>query len=270
MNNSGVKRLLALFALEALDDDTFVGKTPSTTPGGRLFGGQVAAQSLRAACLTVSPERRPHSMHAYFIRPGRPGEPLRLEVRRTRDGRSFCTRHVTAAQGGKPILELIASFQEDEPGEEWQPPAPGVPGPDEIGRISLPDWLGALGAFDIRPVGGPFADGFPLTHPFWIRVPHPLDDDPSLHACLLTFLSDLAVVHSARAAGWATPLAQSASLDHALWFHRPARADEWILYTQSSPSAQGGRGLAFGRMFAADGRLVASAAQEGMLRIKDS
>ncbi|RAY16421.1 acyl-CoA thioesterase II [Actinomadura craniellae] len=267
MNDSAVERLLALLDLDPVGDDTFAGSPGSNQPGDRLFGGQVAAQSLRAACLTVAPDRRPHSLHAYFIRPGLPDEPLRFEVRRTRDGRSFSTRHVTAAQGGKPIFELIASFQVTEPGEEWQPPAPaGLPGPEDIGPIELPDWVSALAVFDIRPVRGPAADGFVLTHPFWIRVPAPVGDDPAVHACLLTFLSDIGVVHSAMAPGWDTPISHAASLDHALWFHHQPRVDEWLLYSVTPTGGAGARGLAHGTLHTEAGLLVASVTQEALLR----
>ncbi|SEG56619.1 acyl-CoA thioesterase-2 [Thermomonospora echinospora] len=256
--------LARMLALQPLDGDVFVADSPALGRE-RLFGGQVAAQSLRAACLTVDAGRPPHSLHAYFIRPGLPGEPLRLEVGRTRDGRTFSTRHVTAAQGGKPIFEMVASFHDPEPGHDWQPPPPApVPGPQGLEPPRLPRHPPA---FDIRLVRRPDPGGSLLPHPFWIRVREPLGDDPALHACLITYLSDMAVVSSAVAPG--SPrrsLAMAVSLDHALWFHRPARVDRWLLYSVDPVTNFGARGLARGTLHTADGVLVASIAQEALLR----
>ncbi|WP_119727539.1 acyl-CoA thioesterase [Thermomonospora amylolytica] len=255
-----------MFALEPLDGDAFV-IAPDGHGRERLFGGQVAAQSLRAACLTIEPGRPPHSLHAYFIRPGMPGEPLRLDVDRTRDGRAFSTRHVTASQGGKPIFEMVASFHDPEPGYDWPPPEPPrVPGPEGLPRPGVLRLMRHPRMFDIRLVRRPPADRFPLPHPFWIRASQRLDDDPGLHACLITYLSDMAVVSSARAPGSPRALAQAVTLDHAVWFHRPARVDEWLLYSVDPVTNHGARGLARGSLHTADGVLVASIAQEALLR----
>ncbi|WP_161602696.1 acyl-CoA thioesterase [Thermomonospora catenispora] len=255
-----------LFALQPLDGDVFL-VAPDGYGRERLFGGQVAAQSLRAACLTVPPDRPPHSLHAYFLRPGTPGEPLRLEVHRTRDGRAFSTRHVTAAQGGKPIFEMVASFHDPEPGYDWPPPEPPrVPAPEELPRPEALRRMRHPRMFDIRTVRTPLPGRFPLPHPFWIRLADRLEDDRGLHACLTTYLSDMAVVSSARAPGSPRRLAQAVTLDHAVWFHRPARVDEWLLYSVDPVVNHGARGLARGSLHTADGVLVASIAQEALLR----
>ncbi|TDC95255.1 acyl-CoA thioesterase domain-containing protein [Actinomadura sp. 7K507] len=257
--------LTRMFDLTPLGEDSFVADSPSVVRP-RLFGGQVAGQSLRAACLTAG-GRPPHSLHAYFIRPGSPDEPLNFDVSRTRDGRSFSTRHVTASQGGKPILELIASFHEPEDGFDWQlgPPS-GTPGPDGLPRLVLPSFLRHSVGFDIRVVDPPAADEWPMRHPFWIRADGPVGDDPALHACLVAYLSDLGVVSSARAPGSPRKLATAVTLDHAMWFHRPPRADRWLLFSADPVTNHGARGLARGTLHAADGTLVASIAQEALLR----
>src|SRR5687768_12008925 len=181
--------ILRLLELEAVDDDAFEAPTPTGGPG-RLFGGQVASQSLRAACLTVAAERPPHSLHAYFILPGRPGEPLRLDVQRSRDGRSFTTRHVTASQGATPIFELVASFHAAEEGEDWQLPGPSaLPDPDGLEPPDLPSSMRISLPFDIRPVAVAPPGAFPLVHPFWVRARGALGEDAATHACVLTFLS---------------------------------------------------------------------------------
>ncbi|PKK15145.1 acyl-CoA thioesterase II [Thermomonospora sp. CIF 1] len=259
-----------MFTLQPLEGDAFLAESPAVGRE-RLFGGQVAAQSLRAACLTVDPARPPHSLHVYFIRPGAIGEPLRLEVNRTRDGRSFSTRHVTACQGGKPILEMVASFHDPEPGHDWQPSPPeGVPGPEELEPVTTDRLLRHLLPFEIRMVrpGRPRRP-FLLRHPFWIRVNAPVGDDPALHACLITYLSDMGVVPSAVAPGTRGSVQMAVSLDHALWFHRPARVDQWLLYWTRPASNSGSRGLAHGTLHTRDGTLVASVAQEALLRFAD-
>jgi acyl-CoA thioesterase II len=262
----GTDRILRLLALDAVGEDAFLAPTPSEGPP-RLFGGQVASQSLRAACLTVDGARPPHSFHAYFILPGRPGEPLRLDVLRSRDGRSFTTRHVTASQGGKPIFELVASFHAPEPGDDWQLPAPeGTADPDTIEPPELPSFLRASLPFDIRPVRRAEPGAFPLVHPFWVRSRGTVGDEPSLHACIMAFLSDMGVVASARAPGSRIERFAGASLDHAMWFHRPARADDWLLFSVDPVTNFGARGLARGTLHTRDGRLVASIAQEALLR----
>jgi acyl-CoA thioesterase II len=256
-------RLLRLLELEPAGTDRFLAPTPSDGPS-RLFGGQVASQSLRAATLTVD-GRPPHSMHAYFIRPGRPGTPLELSVDRTRDGRSFSTRHVTAAQEDEPIFMLSASFHGAEPGDDWQPPAPSAPSPEEVGDVDSPlRSFSTMSPFEIRPLRT--GASFPVMHPFWVRLTDPLPDDPALHACAIAFISDMGVVGSARAPRATSAPFAGASLDHALWFHRPARADEWLLFSVDPITNFGARGLARGTMHTADGVLVASIAQEALLR----
>ncbi len=255
-----------LLTLEPDGPDAFVASTPGDGPG-RLFGGQVASQSLRAAMATVEASRTPHSFHAYFIRPGRPGQPLHLAVERTRQGRSFSTRQVTASQGGEAIFVLSASFHAAEPGDDWQLPAPvAQPDPDSLAPPALRGPFAMMSPFDLRPVAGPDPSGIPVVHPFWVRVRGEVGDDPAFHISLLTFLSDLGVVRSARAPGSTSPPFAGASLDHAMWFHRPARADQWLLYSVDPVSNFGARGLARGTLHTQDGTLVASVAQEALLR----
>ena len=254
-----------LFDLAALGGDVFLATAP---PVGRprLFGGQVAAQSLRAACLTAG-GRPPHSLHAYFIRPGDPDEQLTFEVARTRDGRSFSTRHVTAAQGGKPILELIASFHDPEDGFDWQDEPPsGVPGPEGLYEPEPPAFFPDPFGFEVRVVDPPDEGEFPLRHPYWIRAAGPVGDDPALHACLLAYLSDMAVVSASRAPGSPRELVTAVTLDHAMWFHRRPRVDQWLLYSVDPVTNHGARGLARGTLHTAGGDLLVSVAQEALLR----
>lgn len=257
------RRLLEVLDLHPAGSDTYTAATPAEGPP-RLFGGQVASQATRAATLSVDPERRAHSVHAYFIRPGRPGMPLELSVERTRDGRSFSTRRVVAAQDGEPILVLNASFHIEEPGDDWNgAPLPDVPGPDEVSEPGEGQRMfRAMNPFEIRPISP--SEG-PRLHPCWVRVREELPDDPQLHTAALTYVSDLAVIGSARApgstAGWG-----GASLDHSVWFHRPVRVDQWLLFSVDPVTNAGARGLALGSFHAADGTLVASLAQEALLR----
>jgi acyl-CoA thioesterase II len=259
-------RVLRLLDLEPAGDGAFMASTPGDGPG-RLFGGQVASQSLRAATLTVDPDRPPHSMHAYFIRPGRPGEPLRLEVDRTRDGRSFTTRQVTASQSGEPIFILSASFHAPEVGDDWQLPLPTeLADPESLPRRQVLGRFGLMSPFDVRPLSDAEPTGIPVAHPFWVRVRGEVGDDPAMHASLLTFLSDMGVVRSARAPGSTAAPFAGASLDHAMWFHRPARADEWMLFSVEPVSNFGARGLAQGTLHDRHGVRIASMAQEALLR----
>ncbi|MQA93247.1 MAG: acyl-CoA thioesterase II [Streptosporangiales bacterium] len=255
--------LLRTLDLEQLDSDLFV-----APPGGfgwqRTFGGQVVAQALRAAVLTVDPGRQVHSLHSYFIRGGRLAEPVHLEVTRTRDGGSFSTRSVTAVQEGKPIFELMASFQDQQPGEDWQAATPpSVPGPDALDPV---DFGVLTSTFDVRPVNGPRSDWSPVSHPFWFRVTEPVGDDPAMHTCLLAYMSDLVVVRAAASPVLREEPTTRASLDHAVWFHRIPRVDEWLLCDINPAAHIGQRGLAQGSMLTADGTLVASIAQEALLR----
>ena len=268
----------------------FVGRSQKM-PHGRVFGGQVLAQCVIAAGRTVTDiddgdgARHIHSLHGYFMRPGDDTKPIRFAVERMRDGNSFSTRRVHALQDGLPILSMITSFQEDAGGLDHQDPMPDVPGPE--GLRSLQEVFGGVdhpGAQHLvrRPVelrhveGNLFVDpgGDRVAHQdVWMKAVGSLPDDPLVHAAVLAYASDYTLLEPAlRRHGitWTDRRLRAASLDHAMWFHRPARVDEWILYAQESPSASGGRGLGLGRMFAADGTLVATVAQEGMLRIKES
>ncbi|WIE76552.1 acyl-CoA thioesterase II [Curtobacterium sp. MCSS17_007] len=252
------------------------------SPGGRVFGGQVLAQCIVAAQHTIE-DRDIHSMHGYFLRPGDIDVPITFAVERIHDGRSFATRRVQAYQRGVPIFSMIASFQRPDEGVEHQDPFPvDTPDPETLPSAAsilapIDDPVAQAWAersIDLRHVDGPvFVDvqGEQVAHQaVWFRVQGELPDDPALHRAVLGYASDLSLLEPImrrHGMAWGTPGVKLASLDHAMWWHRDARADEWVLYAQESPSAQGGRGLAFGRMFARDGRLLASVAQEGMMRV---
>lgn len=252
-------------------------------PNGRIYGGQAVAQSLLAAQRTVPIDRVLHSMHGYFLRPGDTSQGLTLAVDRIHDGRSFATRRCQAYQNGEPIWSMIASFQDEDPGVEHAVPMPeGIPGPDELDPDDqrgpgLPkDTVARLTArpVDIRHVEAPLwtrPDDVQATRQHvWLRMGTRLGDDPHLHRAALAYMSDMTIQETVlRANGlfWGTPGLRLASLDHAMWWHRFARADEWLLYVQESPSARGGRGLSTGRMYTRDGILVASVAQEITLRV---
>ena len=258
--------LLELLDLRTLAPDTY--EAVAVDDGmHRLFGGQVASQSLRAATLSVEPDRLVHSAHAYFIRPGRPGIPLHLAVDRTRDGRSFTTRRVTASQNGEAIFVLAASFHVAEDGVDWQLPAPAALDTDPE-TLSGRSWSSRRFAspFEIRTINDPGDEGFPALHPFWVRSRGSLPDDPAIHACGMAYMSDMGVVPASRAPGMPRSFGMGASLDHALWFHRPARADEWLLFTVEPVTNFGSRALARGGMYDASGRLVLSMTQETLLR----
>ena len=280
---AAVDQLLEVLDLKQIDPATFRGESPQVG-AQRVFGGQVAGQALVAAGRTVDPARHVHSLHGYFVRPGDPTVPIDFRVETIRDGRSFSVRRSTAQQYGRTIFFMSASFQVPEEGLDHHTPAPaGVPGPDEVPTMA--DWIarypGRLGAFsaapravDVRFVGVPGwvapGDREPSDQQrVWMRIAGALPDDPLIHACALTYASDLSLldtVLSVHGEVWGPGGVIGASLDHALWFHRPFRADEWLLYDCDSPSASGARGLASGRMFTTSGRLVASAVQEGLLR----
>jgi acyl-CoA thioesterase-2 len=276
-------RLVARLDLERIEVNLFRGISPPESPS-RVFGGQVAGQALVAAGRTVPRDRGVHSLHAYFIRPGDPTIPIVYEVERVRDGRSFTTRRVLAIQHGKAIFTLSASFQLAQPGLEHTEPMPdGIPDPDELPYIGT--WIARLGVpvgpfqrlprpLDIRYVGEPVwsPSYLPSREPVrvWMRADGTLPDDKLLHVCLLTYASDLTLLNSVLARH-VIPLRDEeinrASLDHAMWFHQDFRADEWVLYECYSPVASGARGLATGRFFTRDGRLVATTLQEGLVRI---
>jgi acyl-CoA thioesterase-2 len=261
-------RLLSLLDLTPAGSNRWLATTPEPGDGPpRLFGGQVAAQSLRAATLTVGPERLVHSFHAYFIRPGRPGVPLQLDVERARDGRSFTTRRVNASQDGESIFVLDASFQVDEDGDDWQPDdsMPDVPPPDEVEQPESPfGSFSTMSPFEMRPIGGRNTMGFAL-HPYWMRTKGRLPDDDAIHACAIAFMSDMGILSAARPPG-STAGFGGASLDHAVWFHVPVRADEWLLFDASPLRAAGARGMAHGTMHTTGGVLAVTIVQEGLLR----
>jgi acyl-CoA thioesterase-2 len=264
------------------EPDTFVGES-QPQPWGRVFGGQVLAQSLAAAQRTVDEARPVHSLHGYFLRAGDSAEPITFAVDRLRDGRSFSARRVQALQFGRPILSMIASFQSPADGVEHQLPMPEVPDPETLPSIS--DRYAGVDTvsgrywtrqrpMDLRHVEQPIylePDPHRSTHQaVWMRAVGRLPDDPALHAAVLAYASDYSLLETvlrAHGLSWSQPGLKAASLDHAMWWHRPRRADEWLLYVQDSPSAQGARGLGIGRLYSKDGVLVASVAQEGMLRI---
>jgi acyl-CoA thioesterase-2 len=275
--------LLSLLDLETIEDNLFRGRQPETSLQ-RVFGGQVASQALVAAARTVEADRAVHSLHAYFLRPGDISVPIVYDAERTRDGRAFSTRRVVARQHGRPIFYMSASFQVPEQGLEHQDAMPSTPPPEEcpelgdvLAKLSgrpRSDWDREWAALDVRYAGTPRGSVDERRDPVtrvWLRAADALADDPVLHAAVLTYASDLTLLSAAvvpHDTYIGDPRLQPASLDHAMWFHRPFRVDEWLLYDQVSPSASGGRGFATGRLFSADGRLVASAVQEGMLRLR--
>ena len=277
-------RLVKLLDLERIEENIFRGVSPANQPV-RVFGGQVAGQALVAVGRTVPPERKVHSLHAYFIRPGDPSIPIVYEVDRIRDGRSFTTRRAVAVQRGKAIFALSASFQKPEPGIEHAETMPDVPPPDDLPsrRESMREYAEKLGPMatmprpiDVRYVTDPpwelRGKGNEARNQVWMRADGTLPDDELLHVCVLTYASDMTLLDSVlvrHGAYWGLDRVLGASLDHALWFHRPFRADEWFLYDCASPSASGARGLATGRFFGRDGTLIATVVQEGLLRILD-
>jgi acyl-CoA thioesterase-2 len=287
--NTALESLLDLLDLEQIEQDIFRGVSRSAVIP-RVFGGQVAAQALVAAGRTVPGDRHTHSLHAYFLRPGDPSAPIVYTVDRIRDGRSFTTRRVVAVQHGHPVFHLSASFQTYEEGLEHQAPMPASPDPQTLptaaetlpryaDRFIDPDAADRLletrAAIDLRYVDAPpYATAGEPREPrsqVWFRTQGKLADDPLLHVCLATYVSDMTLLDSVLLAhgrgGWATGDVVGASLDHAMWFHRPFRADEWLLYDQESPSASGGRGLGQARIYTQDGRLAISVIQEGVVRV---
>jgi acyl-CoA thioesterase-2 len=278
--------LVALLDLEPAGVDRFVGRSPEMG-WARVYGGQVVAQALVAAARTV-PGRSPHSLHAYFLLGGDPAEPILFAVERVRDGRSFSTRRVSASQRGEPIFVLAASFHAAEDGPEHQTPPLIAPPPEQIvdpeatlaampepARKRLKALFDRIRPIEFRPVDmGRYAPLRPgetraAEQSVWIRIGGPLPDDPMIHTAALAYLSDMTLLDTALVAhGHAIfdGRHQVASLDHALWLHRPCRADAWLLYAQDSPSAGGARALTRGMLFSRDGALAASVAQEGLVR----
>jgi len=270
-----------LVDLKPIDVDLFQGP-PAPERGGRMYGGQFLAQGLAAAMLTTGSDRDVHSLHAYFLRPGDVTAPVEFHVERVRDGRSFSARNVRALQHNKELFRMMASFQVPENGIEFTGSRmPDVPPPEavsltynEFSRMNgeSPEWDGESRPMDIRYINPPSAPiGEAVLEPqrVWLRVPEVLDDQWSVHFAALAYLSDSTLIdhvvlpHGRR---WQDPALNGASLDHAMWFHQRARADEWLLFDQYVDATGHGRGLAHGRLFARDGRLVASCVQEGLVR----
>ncbi|URW76538.1 acyl-CoA thioesterase II [Sphingomonas donggukensis] len=279
-------QLIALLDVEEIDTDLYRG---ARQPGGvgRVFGGQVIAQALQAAQRSVH-DKAAHSLHAYFMRPGDENFPIIYRVVRDFDGGSFATRRVIAMQRGKPILNMAASFQRAEDGLHHQDAMPEVPGPDalkserdlrlehidDIPEKLRPFFLRAR-PIEMRPVSPRSLTRPTATDPVWhswFRVVAPLPDDAAIHRAMLAYASDMALLGTAmlpHGKSWLTDRMQTASLDHAVWLHEPFRADDWLLYTTDSPWSGHARGFNRGRIFTRDGRLVASTAQEGLIRLRD-
>lgn len=278
--------LLTLLELERIEENIFRGESRDIG-SKRVFGGQVLGQALSAASHTVE-DRQAHSLHAYFLRAGDVQAPIIYEVDRARDGRSFSSRRVVAIQHGRPILNLAASFQRPEKGLNHQAAMPDVPGPAGLKDLSeltgerasaIPErirrFLTRERPFLMRPVEGvdllSAAPREPVRH-LWLKTVDRLADNPDQHRNLLAYVSDYQLLGTAtlpHGIHWEQGNVQMASLDHAMWFHRPFRVDDWLLYAMVSPSASGARGLTFGQFFSTDGELVASTGQEGLIRIWD-
>jgi acyl-CoA thioesterase-2 len=284
--SNAVETLLQILDLEELERNVFRGLSPQVG-WQRVFGGQVIGQALVAAARTV--EGRPvHSLHCYFLRPGDPKIPILYEVDRIRDGESFATRRVVAIQHGEAIFTMAASFQIVEPGLDHQIEMPDVPPPEKLPSEAelkeaylhnAPDavrkyWQHAR-PIELRPVDlRHYVSREPLepSQFVWVRATHKLPDDPDIHRCVLAYASDMTLLDTSLFAHGRSIFDQDlqpASLDHAMWFHRPFRADEWLLYAEDSPSASGARGFTRGSLFTRDGKLVASVAQEGLIRVRE-
>lgn len=281
--SAAVQELLKILDIEPLEVNLFRGRSPQVG-WQRVFGGQVIGQALVAACRTVE-GRLAHSMHAYFLLPGDPKVPIIYDVERTRDGKSFSTRLVKAIQHGQPIFTMSVSFHNGEGGLDHQAKMPDVPMPEDLPSESeirerilpqMPDpvrkYYERERPIELRPVeferyrGKKFDDG---RFNVWIRTTGKLPDDPAIHQCVLSYASDMTLLDTALVPHGRTLFEKdfmAASLDHALWLHRPFRADDWLLYSQDSPNLQGSRGFARGLIFKRDGTLAASVAQEGLIR----
>jgi acyl-CoA thioesterase II len=281
MSQDAVDALVTLLDLEPIEVNIFRGLSPDEERQ-RVFGGQVAGQALVAAARTVEPGRLVHSLHAYFLRPGDPTVPILYEVDRIRDGRSFTTRRVVAIQHGKAIFNLQCSFQVTEEGLEHEAPMPDVASPDELPDFQtrmapyaaeMGPWYNRPRPIDTRHVDWNPPDRREPRPPYqrvWLRADGTLPDDPVLHACVLTYASDMTVLDTAllpHGGAWGDEGLFMASLDHAMWFHRPFRADEWMLYDQDTPSASAGRGLGRGSIFSEEGHLAVTVVQEGLIRV---
>ena len=285
MTDNVVEELLSLLTLERLEENLFRGQ--SRDIGTKyVFGGQVLGQSLSAAQHTVDAERSVHSIHAYFLRAGDINAPIVFDVDRSRDGHSFSVRRVTAIQHGKPILVFAASFQIAETGVEHQSHMPELPQPEDIPLQAPPSaeqmkklspkmqrWLTRMGPFEMSPVY-PRDELHPTKRPpnqqIWFRLTQKIGDDQNMHRAMLAYASDFYLLGTTtfpHAISYYQPNVQMASLDHAMWFHRPFRVDEWLLYVLDSPTAQSARGLARGSIYTKDGILIATVAQEGLIRV---
>jgi acyl-CoA thioesterase-2 len=266
-------------------EDIFIGPS-QWMPHGRVYGGQVLAQSLVAATRTVDDARVAHSLHGYFLRAGDITLPITFSVDRLRDGRSFSTRRVQAYQNGEPIFSMIASFQDVDPGlEHFEPVPDGITPPEQLPSAAelmgdnphpVAQYWSKARPFDLRHVEKPIyftVDGAKVAkQAVWLKALGDLPEDANLHQAALAYLSDYTILESIyrrHGIAWSHPGLKSASLDHAMWFHRPVKVDEWLLYVQNSPSAQGGRGLAMGHIYSREGALVATVAQEGMVRVPE-
>ncbi|MCW2790436.1 MAG: acyl-CoA thioesterase [Aeromicrobium sp.] len=277
--------VIGLLDLERLDVGLFRGSQPEGSSMKRVFGGQVAAQALMAAQLTVPDDRHVHSLHLYFILGGDPGIPIIYDVEHVRDGRSFATRRVAARQHGEIIFYMTASFQVVEDGWDHQDQMPAVPSPDDStpmteivklrGSVAVEHWTKEWSSFDLRYIGDnraaddPQRTLVPAVQRLWFKANGTLPESQIIHNAAFTYISDLSLLGASLVPHGqfiGSEQVQPASLDHTIWFHRPVKADQWLMYDQTSPSASGARGLSTARVFAEDGTLVATVAQEGLIR----
>lgn len=284
IEKSAMQKLIATLDLEKLEENLFRGTSPQIG-WQRVFGGQVIAQALVAACRTVEADRFVHSLHAYFMRPGDPSVPIIYQVERIRNGSSFNTRRVVAIQHGEAIFSMSASFQIEEDGYDHQMPAPKVPAPESLlSESQLQEAFLAKAPpmirkywqnkrpIEIKPVSLAHYisnEKLPPNQDIWVRAVGEVPDDRCFQAAVLAYLSDMTLLDTSLYAHGTTifdPNIQVASLDHAMWFHRPCKLDDWLLYTQDSPSASGARGLTRGSIMTRDGVLIASVTQEGLIR----
>ncbi|MDQ3157338.1 MAG: acyl-CoA thioesterase II [Actinomycetota bacterium] len=282
---SSLEEVVVLLDLEQLEVGLYRGRQPESSSLKRVFGGQVAAQALMAAQLTVPAERHVHSLHLYFILGGDPNIPIVYDVEVVRDGGSFNTRRVAARQHGAIIFYMTASFQKREDGWDHQDRMPLVPPPEEAtpladmiearGAQYSAEWKKEWASFDMRYIGDnrepddPQRDFVRVCQRLWFRADGTLPESSDVHNAAFTYISDFSLLGAALAPHGqfiGSPNVQPASLDHTIWFHRPIAADQWLLYDQTSPSASGARGLSTARVFAQDGTLVATVAQEGLIR----
>ncbi|MFC4626521.1 acyl-CoA thioesterase II [Daeguia caeni] len=283
---AAMEQLLSILDLEMLDEDLFRGNSPQVG-WQRVFGGQVIGQALIAAQRTVDRERHVHSLHGYFMRPGDPAVPIIYEVNRMRDGSSFNTRHVLARQHGKAIFSLLASFQIDEAGLDYQKPMPeGLPLPEQlVGDRDIPEvylkkapenvrrYWERERPVELKPVSLTHylsREKLPPVQHVWVRARGIVPDDRALQAAILAYLSDMTLLDTSLFPHGRSIFdrdIQVASLDHSMWFHRPFRMDDWLLYTQDTPSSSGALGFNRGALYTRDGVLIASVAQEGLIRV---